>query len=163
MRVAAVANCETADRFVHSASPRAAPPKSFTCFLWPETLAMAEHVLMKTLRRHMARTKNILKEGHSDDAAASGGSAEKTASLKTHSPAGSKGSKRTRSPQNQEADAGRNVLARRSSTRRRSVALHGEEAAQKAKAEAAENHLKTEVTQKRRCTYRHSQSSIDCQ
>jgi len=49
---------------------------------------MAEHVLMKTLRRHMARTKNILKEGHSDDAAASGGSAEKTASLKTHSPAG---------------------------------------------------------------------------
>jgi hypothetical protein len=145
---------------------RALPPHFPQCSLGPSAkraLAMAEHVLMKTLRRHMARTKNILKEGHSDDAAASGGSAEKTASLKTHSPAGSKGSKRTRSPQNQEADAGRNVLARRSSTRRRSVALHGEEAAQKAKAEAAENHLKTEVTQKRRCTYRHSQSSIDCQ
>ena len=145
---------------------RALPPHFPQCSLGPSAkraLAMAEHVLMKTLRRHMARTKNILKEGHSDDAAASGGSAEKTASLKTHSPAGAKGSKRTRSPQNQEADAGRNVLARRSSTRSRSVALDGEEAAQKAKAEAAENHLKTEVTQKRRCTYRHSQSSIDCQ
>ena len=43
MRVAAVANCETADRFVHSASPRAAPPKSFTCFLWPETLQAGRH------------------------------------------------------------------------------------------------------------------------
>jgi hypothetical protein len=100
---------------------------------------------MKNLRRHMARIKNILKEGHSDDAPASGGSAEKTASLKMHSPAGAKGSKRTRSPQNQEADAGRNLLARRSSARSRSVELDGEEAAQKAKAEAAENHLKTEV------------------
>jgi len=38
MRVAAVANCETADRFVNSASPRAAPQQSFTCILWPETL-----------------------------------------------------------------------------------------------------------------------------
>ena len=43
MRVAAVANCETADRFVNSASPRAAPPKSFTCFLWPETLQAGRH------------------------------------------------------------------------------------------------------------------------
>ena len=38
MHVAAVANCETADCFVNSAAPGAAPPKSFTCFLWPETL-----------------------------------------------------------------------------------------------------------------------------
>jgi hypothetical protein len=33
-----VAHCETADRFVNSASPRVAPPKSFTCSFWPETL-----------------------------------------------------------------------------------------------------------------------------
>jgi hypothetical protein len=57
---------------------RALPPHFPQCSLGPSAkraLAMAEHVLMKTLLRHMARTKNILKEGHSDDAAASGGSA----------------------------------------------------------------------------------------
>ena len=98
----------------------------------------------------MARTKNTLKEGSSDDAAASGGSAEKTASLRTHSPAGAKGSKRTRSPQNQEEEAGRNVVAKRSSARSREAQQrteHGEEAAQTAKAEAAETHLKTKVAQ----------------
>jgi hypothetical protein len=36
--VAAVANCGAADRFVGSASPRAAAPGSLTDFLCPETL-----------------------------------------------------------------------------------------------------------------------------
>jgi hypothetical protein len=38
LRVAAVANCEAADRFVNSASPRAAAPRSLTDVLCPETL-----------------------------------------------------------------------------------------------------------------------------
>jgi len=38
LRVAAVANCEATDRFVNSASPQAAAPRSLTDVLWPETL-----------------------------------------------------------------------------------------------------------------------------